>query len=477
MSQINLHENSSQHPSSENDKTNGILDRFRNFALSTSEWTQKWVPDAWIIAVILSIIVFLMTISFGNASPVKAAQVWGKGLWVLLPLMAQFSFAIIVAYVCATAPATKKALNWLGSRPDPDKPWQATLLVAVVSLLTGYINWALTVVVSAIFVPFVAKHNPKSDMRLLVAAAYVGIATLWHAGLSGSATLLVATPENFLLKDNILTDLIPVTRTIFSQFNILLVLVTIVTTALILTLLTPKKSQVKMDQSVLDSITKENDFQRPANLSPADRMAWWPGWNIILGVASLYFLINIFTSKGIAGWSIDTYNLLFLTLALFLTWRPIVFLEGCKKGVQGAWGILVQFPLYGGIFGLISYTDLGHVLTTFFTSISTPQTFLPIVYWYSGILGYFVPSGGSKWIIEAPYLLKAAKELGISPASTTLAYSWGDMMSHLIQPFWAIALLDITKTKFGQIAGFCTMLLLVYIIITSIAMFLMPIHL
>jgi short-chain fatty acids transporter len=455
----------------------GILNKLRDFALMTSNWTQKWVPDAWIIAIILSVIVFLMAISFGNASPATAVQVWGKGLWALLPLMAQFSFAIIVAYVCATAPATKSALNWLGSRPNPDKPWQATLLVAVISLMTGFINWALTIVVSATFVPFVAKHNPKSDNRLLVAAAYVGIATLWHAGLSGSATLLVATPDNFLIKNQILTELIPVSRTIFSPFNIGIVVVTMVSTALILTLLTPKKSQAVMDKDFLDSITNETVVQRPSNLSPADRLAWWPGWNLIIGFTCLYFLIYTFTSKGISGWSIDTYNLLFLTLALFLTWRPIVFLESCKKGVQGAWGILIQFPLYGGIFGLISYTDLGHVLTTFFTSISTPHTFLPIVYWYSGVLGYFVPSGGSKWIIEAPYLLKAAKEMGISPASTTLAYSWGDMMSHLIQPFWAIALLDITKTKFGQIAGFCTMLLLVYIVITSIAMFLMPLHL
>ncbi|WP_051330916.1 TIGR00366 family protein [Aneurinibacillus terranovensis] len=476
MSQSNLGEELKQ-PSIKERNDKGILNKFRDFALVTSAWTQKWVPDAWIIAVVLTVIVFAMTLLWGNASPVKAIQVWGKGLWVLLSLMAQFSFAIIVAYVCATAPATKRALNWLGSRPHPDKPWQATLLVAIVSLLTGYINWALTVVVSATFVPFVAKHNPKSDMRLLVAAAYVGVATLWHAGLSGSATLLVATPENFLVKDKILTELIPVTRTIFSAFNIVLVLVTILSTALALTLLTPRKSQVVMDQEVLDSITRENNSRSHQNLAPAERMAFWPGWNIIMGCAALYVLVQTFMTKGIAGWSIDTYNLLFLTLALFLTWRPVVFMESCKKGVQGAWGILIQFPLYGGIFGLISYTDLGHVLTDFFISISTPHTFLPIVYWYSGILGYFVPSGGSKWIIEAPYLLKASHEMGISPASTTIAYGWGDMMSHLIQPFWAIALLDITKTKFGQIAGFCMMLLIIYIIITSIAMFLMPLNL
>jgi len=169
--------------------------------------------------------------------------------------------------------------------------------------------------------------------------------------------------------------------------------------------------------------------------------------------------------------------MVFLTCALFLTGRPIIFLNACKKGVLGAWGILIQFPFYGGIFGLVSYTNLGHVITEFFTSIANERTFLPIVYWYSGILSYFVPSGGSKWAIEAPYLIPAAKSLGISPASVTLVYGWGDMLTHLIQPFWAIPILDITKTSFGQIAGFCAALFFIYAFIMTGFMFFFPLGL
>lgn len=453
-----------------------VLGMLRDTALGLTRWTHRWVPDAWIVAIILTIIVFFMALAWGGTSLNGTLVAWGKGLWQLLPLMAQFSFAILIAYVCATAPATKRFLNWLGSRPNPDKPWQAPLLVAVVSLLTGWINWAVTVVVSATFVPFVAKHNPKSDFRLLVAAAYVGIATLWHAGLSGSATLIAATPNNFLIQNKILDHLIPVSQTIFSPFNLILSFVTVAVILFMVTILTPRRGAVPMDPETIESVTGGHEVVSEAR-TPADKLARWPGWNILTGLACLYVLVHIFRSQGMAGWTIDTYNLFFLTLALFLTWRPITFLDACRRGVQGAWGILVQFPLYGGIFGLISYTKLGEVLTTFFTSISTPDTFLPIVYWYSGILGYFVPSGGSKWIIEAPYVLQAAKAQGISAASATLAYAWGDMMSHLIQPFWAIALLDITKTRFGQIAGYCMMMLILYFLVVSIGMFLMPHHL
>ncbi|MGG4499117.1 TIGR00366 family protein [Brevibacillus reuszeri] len=455
----------------------GFLNKLRHFALVSSRWTERWVPEAWVLAVILSIIVFLVAVTFGNATVAEATNSWGKGLWVLLPLMAQFTFAIVVASVCANVPITSKALNWLGSRTNPDKPWQAIALVTIVSFGLAYINWAFCLLVSATFVPYVIKHNPKADKRLLVVAAYTGMATLWHAGISGVVPLLMGTPNNFLLTNNVVSELIPVTRTLFTAFNLLLILVTIISVVLALALLTPKNRQKNNPTDTEDWEDTAKRIKKPADPSPADHMVWWPGWNIILGCASLYFLIQNFKNAGIAGWTIDTCNLLFLTMALFLSWRPIIFLECCKKGIQGAWGIIVQFPLYGGIFGLISYTELGHAFTSLFTSISTKQTFLPIVYWYSGFLSYFIPSGGSKWAIEAPYLLKAAQELGISPASTVLAYTWGDMSSHLIQPFWAIPLLDITKTKFGQIAGYCAILFLIYLVVISIFMFFMPTNL
>lgn len=426
----------------------------------------------------LSVTIFVMALVWGGVTPIAAIQAWGKGFWALLALMAQFSFSIVVAYACAAAPMVSRFLNRLGPVTNPDKPWQAILFMVLFSCLTGWINWAVTIIMSAMFVPYLARHNPKTDYRLLVAAAYAGIATMWHSGLSGSATLIVATPDNFLMKTGILTELISVDRTIFSSVNWLLIGVSVSIVAVVFFALTPRPEKAfTLSKKELDELIVSASAERPAQMTFSQRMNWCPGWNIICGVACLIYMVMTFRERGLSAWTIDMYNMVFLTCALFLTGRPIIFLNACKKGVLGAWGILIQFPFYGGIFGLVSYTNLGHVITEFFTSIVNERTFLPIVYWYSGILSYFVPSGGSKWAIEATYLIPVAKSLGISPASVTLVYGWGDMLTHLIQPFWAIPILDITKMSFGQIAGFCAALFFIYAFIMTGFTFFFPLGL
>jgi short-chain fatty acids transporter len=451
------------------------LDPFRDLGISLTNWTIRYVPDTWVIALILSIIVFVMTLAWGGVGLGGAIAAWGKGMWALLTLMAEFSFTIMIAYVCAVAPIVARGLNWVASRSNPDKPWQAVLVMTVFSLITAWFNWAITIVISAALVPYLAKHNPKADYRMLVAAAYVGVATMWHSGISASGALIVATPDNFLFKAGILNELITVDRTIFTNINFLMIAVAAAVVILVMVLLTPRPDKAEtLSRESAEEMIQVALVPRPDTMTVAQKLNWWPGWNVICGTGCLVWMIMSFSRSGLAAWTIDMYNLAFLTLALFLTWRPVVFLSACRKGVLGAWGILLQFPLYGGIFGLVSFTQLGHVLTNVFVSVATRETYLPIIYWYSGFLSYFVPSGGSKWAIEAPYLIPAAKAFDISPASITLVYGWGDMLTHLLQPFWAIALLDITKTSFGQIAGFCALLFVIYAIVMSAMMFFVP---
>ncbi|HMM19401.1 MAG TPA: TIGR00366 family protein [Selenomonadales bacterium] len=454
------------------------MDPFRDLGLALSNWTIKYVPDAWVIAIILSVIVFVMALIWGDITPVGAITAWGKGFWTLLSFMAQVSFGIVVAYACAAAPIVSRSLDYLGSRTNPDKPWQAVLFLCLFSCFTAWVNYAITLIMSAMLVPYLAKHNPKTDYRLLAASAYVGLGTMWHSGLSGSATLIVATPDNFLIKAKVISELISVDRTIFSTFNWILIGVAVLVVCLVFPLLTPRPEKAfTKSKEELDEMFAVTKVDKPERMTTAQRLNWWPGWNILAGSACVIYMFLAFRTSGWSAWTIDMYNLVFLTLALFLTWRPVIFLSGCKKGVMGAWGILVQFPFYGGIFGLVSYTNLGHFLTSVFTSIANEKTFLPIVYVYSGVLSYFVPSGGSKWAIEAPYLIPAAKAFNTSAASVTLVYGWGDMMTHLLQPFWAIPVLDITKTSFGQLAGFWALLFFIYAFVMTAIMFFAPVGL
>jgi len=459
--------------------TGGGLVFFQNLGLALTAWTERWIPDAWIVALILSLIVYAMTLAWGQVTPFGAVLAWGQGLWILLTLMAQFSLTLIVAYACAVSPPAYRFLDWLGSRPNPNKPWQAVMTMAIVSLVTGWINWAFTVVISAIFVPFLARNNPKADYRLLVATAYLGIGCMWHAGLSGSGTLISATPDNFLIKSGILQSAVPTTATVFTGFNILLTMLTFLLCTILVTLMTPSPNKaVTVPRDKLDSLITYTPPVKPTEgLVPAVRMEWWPGWNLLVAFTVFVWLGWWFYTKGLGTWTIDIYNMVFLGFAALFHYRPKPFLDACSEGAKNVWGIILQFPFYAGMFGLITYTKLGDFLTDFFVKISSPNTYLPIVYLYSGILNYFIPSGGSKWSIEASYLLQAGRQLGISDAAVILAYSWGDMMTDLIQPFFAIPLLAVAGLKFGQIMGYCTVVCVFYAVMITICMFFMPLNL
>jgi short-chain fatty acids transporter len=144
------------------------------------------------------------------------------------------------------------------------------------------------------------------------------------------------------------------------------------------------------------------------------------------------------------------------------------------QGATTASGIILQFPFYAGIFGVINSTGLGAWLGELFVAVGTTRTFPLIVFVYSGVLDLFVPSGGSKWLIEAPYLLPAAAQLGVSAPATILAYAYGSSNVNLIQPFWAIPILAVTGLRFGDVVGYTALVALACLMINIVAMLILP---
>lgn len=419
---------------------------------------------------------FGLAIVIGSASAGETARAWGKGLWALLTLAMQFTLAMISAHACSTASAVKPLLERLASLPRRDKPYQAVALMGMFSLATAWINWALNLVACAVFIPFVARSNPRAGLPLLVAASYLGLGTVWHTGLSGSAPLIIATPDNFLITAGVLREVIPTTQTLFSAFNLVYALVISALCMGLLIAMTPKSGPARARRVPVRA--PATDAVRRASLTPSERINRWPGWNLMAAGVILYNLAFQFSAHGFGrAWTIDAYNSVFLSLALILHWRPGPFLSACREGVKNTWGIILQFPFYAGIFGIMNYTGLGEALTRFFASVRDPRLYPFVIYVYSAVINIFVPSGGSKWAIEAPYILPAGAALGVSPSTVTMAYAYGDMTTNLIQPFWAIPLLGSANLRFGEIMGYCLIICILAFLVTAGAMFLIPLHL
>lgn len=442
-----------------------------------TRWTERWIPDALVIVWILSIVTFILALIWGKTTPQGALVAWGKGFWVLLQFGMQMCLIMMTGYILACSGPIKRLLDGLSSLPNPEKPAQAIVAMCIFSMATAWLNWGLSLIGSAMFALFLVRRNPDTDYRLLVASAYLGLGCTWHSGLSGSATLLVNTPDNFLIKTGLLDSTISTTETIFTAFNIILaIIIIVVVTALMAAMHPPKGKAYKVDQALLDKLKLYEGPARPAKTESASEwMNWWPGFNIIIAAAGLIWLGLTVREKGFAdSINLDNINLFFLMLGILFHWRPWSFLKATEDAAKAVWGIIIQFPFYAGIFGLFKFTALATVMTQAFVAICTPATYLLIIYWYAGLLNYLIPSGGSEWAVTAPYLIPAAKQLGVSIPKTVVTYAWGDMLTDMIQPFWAIAMLAVAKLQFREIMGWLILVFFVYFIITSIAFLMYP---
>jgi short-chain fatty acids transporter len=459
-----------------------ILDFVRDLGAGLSRFTERWVPDSWVICMILTTIALGLAIFGAGAGVEEAVLAWGDGVWVLLTLAMQFTIAMVAAHACVSSPPVFRLLDRLASLPDPDKPWQAVALAACFSLVTAYLNWALCLVACALFVPFICRRNPNVDIRVLIAGAYIGLGTVWHGGFSGSAPLILATPGNPLLAPAsgaaVVDRLYPVTETLFNGFNLVYMgLIGFVGLATAVAL-HPRRDAVTLSREQVEAILPTPPERDPEPETPAAHVDAFRGWVWLAALLLAWPLGHSIVTRGFGtSWTINAYNAVFLVAALLLHGRPLSFLRACRQGVDSAWGIILQFPFYAGIFGLMQNTGLGEWIGELFAELSSQGSYPAVVYLYSAVMNLFVPSAGSKWLIEAPYLIPAARELDVGVVTTLLAYSYGDSTTNLIQPFFAIPILAVTRLRFGDVVGYTFLIACACFAVSLLAMALIPAHL
>jgi short-chain fatty acids transporter len=445
-----------------------MLEGLSRLATALTGISQRWIPSAFSIAVILTFVTFAIAVA-GGASPPRTIVAWGNGFWTLLPFAMQMSLVILTGFIVSTAPAVEPLFRRLAAVPRT--PRGAVVTMALVSMTLAWFHWGLSIVGCAMFLRHVARAQPRVDYRLLVAAAYFGMGATWHAGLSASAPLLVATPGHFL-EDRI--GLVPIGRTIFHPFNLALTAVVVSMLALLAYVLHPRQADaVSIDERALEALGRFTPPAPPAVRSPAAFLdhSWW--LNAGVGAAGAAWLAWYITTRGFSL-TLDVLNFAFLMLGILLHRSPASVLASAEQGSALLAGVVLQFPFYAGMYGVIQGTGLGERLGTWVASAADPRLFPLLLYWYSGAVNYFVPSGGSKWAIEAPYLVEAAQRLGIGIDQVVVAYAWGDMATDLIQPFWALPLLAAARLDFRDLMGYATLVFVIYAAVVSVAFWLLP---
>ncbi|QNP39453.1 short-chain fatty acid transporter [Lysobacter solisilvae (ex Woo and Kim 2020)] len=435
-------------------------------ALRCAAFAERWFPDAWVFAVIGVLIVAVAAL-LGGATPQATAQAFGKGYWSLIPFTMQMVFVVIGGYVVATAPVVARLIGRLARWPRSGRG--AVAFVATVSMLTSLLSWGFSLVFAGLLVRALARRTElRMDYRAAGAAAYLGLGAVWALGLSSSAAQLQANPASMppgLLE---ITGVLPFAQTIFLWQSLALTAALIVVSVLVAYATAPGEAAAR---GVELATTLHDEAPAPVRTRPGEWLEHSPLLTVLLSLLAFGWLASEFAAKPFANAIADlnTYNLLFLSLALLLHWRPRGFLDAVTRAVPGTAGVLLQFPLYGGIAMLLTGvpgTDgatLAHRLSELFVQVASRDSFALVMGAYSAVLGFFVPSGGGKWIIEAPYVMQAATELQVHLGWAVQVYNAAEALPNLVNPFWMLPLLGVLGLKARDIVGFTFVQLLVHV--------------
>ncbi|MCA1320370.1 short-chain fatty acid transporter [Bacillus tianshenii] len=429
---------------------------------------QRYLPDPFLFVIILTFVVFGLGLLFTDSGPVDMAKHWGGGFWALLAFSMQMVLVLVTGHVLASSPIFKRMLGALASTAK--SPGSAIIIVTIVSIVASWINWGFGLVIGALFAKELAKRVENVDYRLLIASAYSGF-IVWHGGFSGSIPLTIATEGHF---SQDLIGVISTDQTIFAPFNLAIIAALFITLPLLNRLMMPSKDEtITVDPAVLDdSSSLQAATVEKVELTPADRLENSWVLSLLVSVLGLFFLFLYFADNGFKL-NLDIVNFLFLFLGILFHWRPKLFLEAVMNAVKGASGIIIQFPFYAGIMGMMVTSGLAGVMSEAFVSISNEHTFHFFTFLSAGIVNVFVPSGGGQWSVQAPIMLKAAQSLDVSVAKTAMAVAWGDAWTNMIQPFWALPALAIAGLKAKDIMGFCVIVLFISGVIISLAFLLL----
>ncbi|MDF1563097.1 MAG: TIGR00366 family protein [Deltaproteobacteria bacterium] len=435
-----------------------------------SHWAARLVPDPFVLALGLTLAVGLLGLALtgGELFTVGAGFVSGFSSPGLLGFALQMCLVLVTGHALALSPPVQRAVARLARLPR--SAGSAALIVAAVACLAGVAHWGLGAIVGAFLAREMGRHAAARGLKLhyplLGGAAYSGLA-VWHGGFSGSAPLKVAEAGHFT---EAIVGVLPITETLFSPLNL------VVTGALLLLIPALYYGLTPRDEAELVAPDLPPFEEEAREREPIDSVPAWlqesPLVGVGAGAAGLALLLALIVTDRL-GLDLNSVNLFFLFLGLALQARLRRYVEAVADGARGAGAIILQFPFYFGILGMMKASGMIDWISETMVSIATASTFPTLAFLSAGLVNLLVPSGGGQWAVQGEILLSAGKALGVAPGTTVMAFAYGDAWTNMLQPFWALPLLGIMGLKAREIIGYTAVVFLLMALVVPALLLLM----
>ena len=446
-----------------------------NFREKYIEWFRRLFPSPFVIAILLTVLTFILAFVLSDKDAGKLVLDWQVGLWnsPLLTFAFQMMLMLVLGHVLALSAFFNRLISKL-IQPLRNTA-QAAALVALSTILVALFNWGLGLIFGAIIARKVGeqftRQQQKLNYPLVAAAGYSGL-MVWHGGLSGSALTKVAEPNHLrtISGNNNLPEAITYVDTVFAPMNMAVTVALLIAIPLLFYII-GKRSK----GSLLSISFRHVNTEKEVTLIGMEK-AEYAGWlskafGILFILIALYGVYRFDGSRlGFITPNFINFTLLGLGLLLHQNFRA--FLQAVEDAILGASGILIQFPLYFGILALMQSGGLIELISDHFISISNATTLPLFTFMSAGLVNIFVPSGGGQWAIQGPIIIEAASQINVPLNKMILALAYGDQLTNMLQPFWALPLLGITGLKAKDILPYTLIVFLAGCVIFGVGLLL-----
>ncbi|EWC39647.1 short-chain fatty acid transporter [Stutzerimonas stutzeri] len=452
-----------------------LLTRFTNVCV---RYVERYMPDPYLFAVILTLVVVgLITLFVEGATPGGMVDAWYRGVWgpkSIFTFALQMILILVTGYTLAEAPPLKRGIIWLASHPRTQV--EGALLCFAVGAFFCLLNWGLGLVAGALVARQVAKRLPKVHFGYLIASGYMGY-LLWTQGLSSSIALAntdTNSPINVIYQLTGMT--VPFSQTIFQPYSWVPVVALIVILAIVILRMEPDHA-LAPDPAVFNDASKDQPKTQPTTFAEKLENLWI--LNVLFFAAGIYYFV-----RSDFALNISSLIMLFTVTGALLHWTPIRFIKAFVESAKTAGPLILQYPLYGGIMGLLAYLPmensqaLEEILSSALVTGANEYTLPFLTFLASIVISLFVPSGGGHWGVQGPIAVQSAIAIGQDSAAymglMSMAVAFGEAVANMIQPFWLLPVLAIARLNVRQVMGFTVVAFLIGTAVLSIAILIAP---